>query len=59
LGSGAYGLCQALPAAKMASAGEDYMDNPVTQLKWCDGYASGRYGSWGEAFAFWKENKWW
>jgi uncharacterized protein YabE (DUF348 family) len=42
-GSGAYGLCQALPASKMASAGSDYMTNPITQLKWCNGYAIGRY----------------
>ena len=31
-GSGAYGLCQSLPATKMASAGDDYMTNPVTPL---------------------------
>jgi uncharacterized protein YabE (DUF348 family) len=43
LGSGAYGLCQALPATKMASAGDDYMTNPVTQLKWCSEYAQVRY----------------
>lgn len=59
LGSGAYGLCQALPAAKMASAGDDYMTNPVTQLKWCSNYAAERYGSWAEAYAFWQDNYWW
>lgn len=59
LGSGAYGFCQALPATKMASAGDDYMTNPVTQLQWCDGYAKGRYGSWAEAFVFWQDNYWW
>ncbi len=59
LGSGAYGFCQALPATKMASAGDDYMTNPITQLKWCDGYAKGRYGSWAEAFVFWQDNYWW
>ncbi len=59
LGSGAYGFCQALPATKMASVGDDYMTNPVTQLKWCDGYAKGRYGSWAEAFVFWQDNYWW
>lgn len=53
-GSGAYGLCQSLPASKMASAGEDYMTNPVTQLQWCDQYAKGRYGSWSNALAFWQ-----
>lgn len=58
-GSGAYGLCQALPATKMASAGADYMINPVTQLKWCSGYAIGRYGSWAAAYNFWVTHHWW
>ena len=53
-GSGAYGLCQSLPATKMASAGDDYMTNPVTQLRWCHNYAISRYGSWQAAAAFWK-----
>lgn len=57
--SGAYGLCQALPSWKMASAGTDYMSNPVTQLKWCHDYASHRYGGWWSSFAFWRSNKWW
>lgn len=52
-GSGAYGLCQSLPAHKMASAGGDYMTNPVTQLKWCHSYALERYGSWHAGKAFW------
>lgn len=58
-GSGAYGLCQSLPASKMASAGGDYMTNPITQLKWCNGYAVGRYGSWAGAYNFWISHKWW
>lgn len=58
-GSGAYGLCQALPGSKMASAGSDWATNPVTQLKWCNGYAIGRYGSWAAAVAFWQANHWW
>lgn len=58
-GSGAYGLCQALPASKMASAGADYMTNPVTQLRWCASYASGRYGGLWGAYNFWINNKWW
>lgn len=58
-GSGAYGLCQSLPASKMASAGSDYMSNPVTQLKWCHGYAIARYGGWSGAYAFWQNNHWW
>lgn len=57
--SGAYGLCQALPASKMASAGEDYMTDPVTQLRWCHDYANQRYGGWWASFAFWQANRWW
>ncbi len=52
-GSGAYGLGQALPASKMASFGGDYLTNPVTQLKWANAYALGRYGSWSGAYAHW------
>lgn len=57
--SGATGLCQALPASKMASAGGDYLTNPVTQLKWCHEYSAQRYGGWWSSFAFWKANRWW
>ena len=57
--SGAHGLCQALPASKMATAGGDYMTNPITQLKWCNSYAVGRYGSWAAAYNFWISNHWW
>lgn len=57
--SGAYGLCQALPASKMASAGSDWRTNPVTQLRWCNSYALGRYGSWSAAVSFWRTNHWW
>ncbi|HUP26368.1 MAG TPA: ubiquitin-like domain-containing protein [Candidatus Limnocylindrales bacterium] len=58
-GSGAYGLCQALPGSKMASAGSDWQTNPVTQLKWCSGYATARYGSWGGAYNYWLSHNYW
>lgn len=57
--SGAYGLCQALPASKMASAGADYLTNPITQLKWCSSYAKERYNGWYHAYNFWLTNRWW
>lgn len=57
--SGAYGLCQALPGTKMASAGSDWASNPVTQLRWCDSYAKARYGSWSAAYSFWLRNHYW
>ena len=58
-GSGAYGLCQALPGSKMSSAGADWATNPVTQLKWCNGYAVARYGGWGGAYQYWLSHKNW
>lgn len=39
----AYGIPQALPGSKMASAGSDWMTNPATQIKWGLGYIRGRY----------------
>jgi hypothetical protein len=48
-----YGLCQATPGYKMASSGSDWGTNPVTQLKWCSGYAKGRYGGWQGAYQHW------
>lgn len=50
---GGYGLCQSTPGGKMASAGADWATNPVTQLKWCAGYANSRYGSWSAAYSHW------
>jgi len=43
--SGAYGIPQALPGSKMASAGADWQTNPDTQIRWGLGYIQGRYGS--------------
>ena len=58
-GSGAYGLCQSLPGSKMASAGPDWATNPITQLRWCSGYAANTYGSWGGAYTFWVNHSYW
>jgi uncharacterized protein YabE (DUF348 family) len=43
--SGAYGIPQALPGGKMASAGADWATNPATQITWGMGYIAGRYGT--------------
>jgi hypothetical protein len=43
--SGAYGIPQALPGSKMASAGADWQTNPATQIKWGLGYIKGIYGT--------------
>ncbi|MFA7763164.1 transglycosylase SLT domain-containing protein [Streptomyces sp. NRRL S-448] len=56
--SGAYGLAQALPASKMASAGADWKTNPATQIKWGLDYMNDRYGSPVGAWNFWSANHW-
>ncbi len=43
--SGAYGIPQALPGSKMASAGADWETNPATQIAWGLGYIAARYGT--------------
>jgi hypothetical protein len=43
--SGAYGIPQALPGDKMASAGADWQTNPATQIRWGLGYIQQIYGS--------------
>lgn len=43
--SGAYGIPQALPGTKMATAGADWRINPATQIRWGLGYVGGRYGT--------------
>ncbi len=52
-GSGAYGIPQALPASKMASAGADWRTNAATQIRWGLGYIRDRYGSPTAAYQFW------
>ncbi|MEU1280215.1 transglycosylase SLT domain-containing protein [Streptomyces sp. NPDC005805] len=56
--SGAYGLVQALPGSKMASAGADWRTNPATQIKWGLNYMDSRYGSPCGAWSFWQANHW-
>ncbi|WP_261399356.1 transglycosylase SLT domain-containing protein [Streptomyces misionensis] len=56
--SGAYGLVQALPGSKMASAGADWKTNPATQIKWGLDYMNSRYGSPVKAWSFWQANGW-
>ncbi len=55
--SGAYGIPQALPGTKMASAGADWETNPVTQIRWMAGYVN-RYGGWQGAINFWYAHGW-
>jgi hypothetical protein len=43
--SGAYGIPQALPGDKMATAGADWQTDPATQIKWGLGYIKTVYGT--------------
>jgi len=52
--SGAYGIPQALPGSKMASAGADWQTNPATQIRWGLSYIKGTYGTPCNAWAFWQ-----
>lgn len=54
--SGAYGIPQALPGSKMASAGADWQTNPATQIKWGLGYIKAIYGDPCKAWAFEEAN---
>lgn len=55
--TGAYGIPQALPGNKMASAGADWRTNPVTQIRWMAGYVN-RYGGWQGALNHWYSHGW-
>lgn len=53
--SGACGVIQANPCSKVPGSGYD----PVDNLRWANGYATSRYGSWAGAYDFWSSNHWW
>jgi hypothetical protein len=44
-GSGAYGIPQALPGSRMASAGPDWQTSAATQIRWGLRYIKDTYGS--------------
>lgn len=44
-GSGAYGIPQALPGARMAAAGPGWQDDAATQIRWGLDYIDSTYGS--------------
>jgi hypothetical protein len=56
--SGAYGIPQALPGSKMASAGPNWQSDATTQITWGLGYISGRYGTPCAALAHWQASNW-
>src|SRR5664279_3089748 len=56
--SGAYGIPQALPGNKMATAGADWKTNPATQIKWALGYVKARYSTPCGAWSFKSAHGW-
>jgi hypothetical protein len=56
--SSAFGIPQALPGSKMASAGPDWATNPATQIRWGLGYIAEVYGSPCSAWAHSQANNW-
>ncbi|MDO9380570.1 MAG: lytic transglycosylase domain-containing protein [Nocardioidaceae bacterium] len=56
--SSAYGIPQALPGNKMASEGDDWATNPVTQIRWGLKYIDARYGTPCSADSFKRGNGW-
>ena len=56
--SGAHGICQSLPASKMASEGADYMTNGKTQIRWGLKYIKNRYGTPASAWSHSQQKGW-
>ena len=56
--SSAYGIPQALPGSKMASAGPNWEDSAETQIRWGLGYIRDRYGSACSAWGHSQANNW-
>ncbi len=56
--SSAYGIPQALPGEKMATAGADWRTNPATQIEWGLGYIRDVYGTPCSAMSFKSGNGW-
>ena len=56
--SGAYGIPQSLPGRKMATFGDDWRTNPVTQIKWGADYIEKRYDTPCDALDFFYDRNW-
>ncbi|MFF0522026.1 lytic transglycosylase domain-containing protein [Actinomadura nitritigenes] len=57
-GSGAYGIPQALPGSKLASAGADWRTSSPTQIAWGLGYIKARYHDPCGAWSWWSAHHW-
>ena len=56
--SSAYGIPQALPGSKMATAGSDWENNAATQIRWGLGYIKSSYGTPCSAWSFKQGHNW-
>lgn len=56
--SGAYGIPQALPGSKMASAGPDWQSSASTQIRWGLEYIASRYNTPCQAWGLWQQQGW-
>jgi resuscitation-promoting factor RpfB len=56
--SGAYGIPQALPGSKMASAGPDWQTSAATQIRWGLRYIASRYNTPCQAWGLWQQQGW-
>ena len=58
-GAGCYGLGQACPGSKLATACPNWQTDPVCQLEYFTSYADGHYSSWYLAYLAWSQQGWW
>jgi uncharacterized protein YabE (DUF348 family) len=56
--SGAYGIPQALPGSKMASAGPNWQSDASTQIRWGLQYIASRYNTPCQAWGLWQQQGW-
>ncbi|MDR0955927.1 MAG: ubiquitin-like domain-containing protein [Candidatus Nomurabacteria bacterium] len=57
--NGYYGLGQTRQSALVDACGDTYATDPICQIRYFNGYATGRYGSWSGAQSFWQSHHWW
>lgn len=56
---GCAGLGQACPGSKLAAACPAWRTDAVCQMRYFNGYAVGRYGTWANAYNYKKAHGWW
>jgi uncharacterized protein YabE (DUF348 family) len=56
---GCLGLGQACPGSKLVAACPAWQTDAICQIQFFDGYATGRYGSWSNAYQAWQIQGWW